>query len=99
MAECAVGNLTVEVPALIASESEIPLALFHQHLYAPTYLVGLETLRDVHRHVGSDNDVPVLVVAILDEEYAYNLLAQESVDDEILTIVLWHLSGLCPLIA
>lgn len=42
VAECAVSNLTVEVPSLIAAEPKILLALFCQHLYAPTYLVGLE---------------------------------------------------------
>ena len=63
MAERAVGNLSVEVPSLIASESEILLALFRQHLYAPPDLVGLETLGDSHCPVGGDDDVPVLVVA------------------------------------
>ena len=72
---CAVGNLPVEVPALVASESEILLAFFRQHLYAPTDLIGLEALRDVHCHIGSDDDVPVLVMAVLDEEYPYNILA------------------------
>jgi hypothetical protein len=54
VAECAVSNLTVEVPSLIAAEPKILLALFCQHLYAPTYLVGLEAFGDIHRHVGGE---------------------------------------------
>ncbi len=56
MAERAVGNLPVEVPALIASLPEILPALFRQYLYAPTNLVCIETLLDVHRHVGRDDE-------------------------------------------
>ena len=99
MAERAVCNLSVEVPSLIASESEILLALLRQYLYTPAYLVGFKALRDTHCQVGSDDDVPILVVAVLDEEDTYDFLAYEAVDDEVPAVVLGHLLGFRALIA
>ena len=99
MAECAVCNLTVEVPSLIVTESKILLAFFRQHLYAPAYLVGLEAFGDIHRHVGGDDDVPILVVAIFYKEYAHDFLTQEAIYVEIATIVARNLLRLSSLIA
>ena len=99
MAERAVCNLSIEVPSLMASESEILLALLRQHLNAPAYLVGFEALGYAHCHIGGDDDVPVLVVTIFDEEDTYDFLAYEAVDDEVPAVVLGHLLGFRALIA
>lgn len=81
------------------SKSQILFAFLRQYLYTPAYLIGLETLGDVHRHIGRDDDVPVLVMTIFDEEDAYNLLAHETVHNEVPAVVLWHFLCLCALIA
>ena len=74
--KCTIGYLCVKVPAHALAKPQVLLALFVQDLYIPSNLINLEGLDECHAQISTQQYVPALVPAILDEENAHRLVSQ-----------------------